>query len=397
MCRDQTNVEYRRLDVSRDDIPRDFDLIVCGEVLYYVGSRADLARVARRLAHALAQDGRVLMTHANCVVDAPTEPGFTWDVPYGAKTIARVFGSERSLRLEAEVRTPLYRIQLYRRARRLLPGRRARVTELKEQPASLKPGAEEFVHWGGVAAQVESPAAIAPTTSALPILMYHRVVPAGSGSLLRYRITPDEFERQLRYLRETGYRSVPLESWQDALERRQPLAGLAMGLTFDDATIDFAEYAWPLLKRYGYPATLFVPTAYIDEVNAWDSEYSDPAELLSWHQLQELASEGVTIGSHSASHPFLTALPTEEVVREGIRSRLALTQALGQKVNAFAYPYGDHDPVVEHLLGACGYTFGLGVGSVRCTRQHSLLALPRIEVRGDRLFADFVAALELSA
>ena len=59
-------------------------------------------------------------------------------------------------------------------------------------------------------------------------------------------------------------------------------------------------------------------------------------------------------------HPFLTALPTEEVVREGVGSRLALTQGLGQEMNAFAYPY---DPGRRTLLGACGYTFGLGVGS----------------------------------
>ena len=395
-CRDHTNIEYLRFDMSRDDIPTGVDLIVCSEILYYMGSWENLVSVAKRLARALDPGGRLLMTHANCVVDEPTEPGFTWDVPYGAKTIARAFGSIRSLRLEAEIRTPLYRVQLYRRTRRGLPSRRRpHIVELEEQPAPLKAGAAEFVHWGGERAGLDPSEPSVLTTDHLPILMYHQIATAGSRSLLRYRVTPDEFDRHLSYLSEVGYQTVSLSSWQHALEHRQPIAGRAVVLTFDDATSDFTKNAWPLLKRYGYSAMLFVPTKYVGGVNAWDSAYSDQVDVLSWRQLRELAAEGVAIGSHSVTHSFMTALPAKDVVREGICSRVALARELGEAVDAFAYPYGDADPVVEHLIGACGYRFGLSVDAVRCSREHSLLALPRIEIRGDRPFEDFVAALEL--
>ena len=93
-CAGQDNVSFRQLDMRRDPLPAGFDLIVCSEVLYYIGDGADLRRFARRLGAALAPAGHLLVTHANAVVDDPGETGFDWQVGFAAKhigeTLARV-------------------------------------------------------------------------------------------------------------------------------------------------------------------------------------------------------------------------------------------------------------------------------------------------------------------
>ncbi|HJX27413.1 MAG TPA: polysaccharide deacetylase family protein, partial [Thermoanaerobaculia bacterium] len=92
-------------------------------------------------------------------------------------------------------------------------------------------------------------------------------------------------------------------------------------------------------------------------------------------------------------HRPLTALSATEVVREVARSRAVLTRELGAPVESIAYPHGAADEVVRHLTGACGYRSGLTTRPARSGFDDPPLALPRLEVRGDASFADFVALL----
>ena len=93
------------------------------------------------------------------------------------------------------------------------------------------------------------------------------------------------------------------------------------------------------------------------------------------------------------SHRPLTGLSPADIVREGLGSRLTLEHRLGLPTHAFAYPYGDTDQVVQQLIGACGYLFGLSCRAGFSSFDDSLLALPRIEVGGLDRFQDFVAKL----
>jgi peptidoglycan/xylan/chitin deacetylase (PgdA/CDA1 family) len=234
----------------------------------------------------------------------------------------------------------------------------------------------------------------ASATDRLPILMYHRVAPSGAAELARYRVTPLAFEQQLRHLRDQGYYSVDLESWRAASEMRQPLPGKAILITFDDGYCDFLTYAWPLLRQYGFSATVFLAADAIGRTNDWDQMYGEEVPLLGWQAIRQLHEEGVEFGSHSASHAPLTGLSPAEVVREGARARAILERGLGVPVTSFAYPYGDQDPVVQHLIGACGYVFGLTCVSGRSQLHDSLLALPRIEVAGTDDLEQFAAKLD---
>jgi peptidoglycan/xylan/chitin deacetylase (PgdA/CDA1 family)/SAM-dependent methyltransferase len=390
-CRDLQNISFQHLDMTKDPLPGHFDLIVCSEVLYYLKDLEELKVIASQIAEALEPGGYLLMAHAHVLVDEPDKTGFDWGNPFGGKVIGETFASIPSLGLVKEIWTPLYRVQLFQRHpwQHHTPD----IVKLTEQPAPIPPNQEAYVRWhGGQPRRRGKPGTV--VTQRLPILMYHRVAPTGSATMNRYRVTPEAFEEQLRYLRDAGFYSVAWEDWQAAVAARRPLPGRAIAITFDDGYLDFLHYAWPLLKQYGFTATVFLVTEHVGGSNIWDAAYGEEVlPLLGWSEIRQLQDEGVEFGSHSATHSHLTALSVAEVVQEAARSKSILKRQLGMSVEIFAYPYGEFDPVIQHLIGACGYTFGLSCRSGLSQFQDELLALPRIEVMGSDSLQEFVAKL----
>jgi peptidoglycan/xylan/chitin deacetylase (PgdA/CDA1 family) len=214
----------------------------------------------------------------------------------------------------------------------------------------------------------------------LPILMYHSVADDGPPHLAPWRVSPALFEEQLGTFRERGYRSVTLEQWRTAKDRREQLRGRPILLTFDDGTRDFAENAWPLLRKYGFDANVYLVADRIGGQNDWDDLAGYELPLMDWGTILRLQDEGVTFGSHTCTHAPLAALAPEDVVREGLRARRVLETGLSRPVRSIAYPFGDYDTVVSHLLGGCGYRFGLTCRDDVSRYSDPLLELPRFHV-----------------
>ena len=186
---------------------------------------------------------------------------------------------------------------------------------------------------------------------------------------------------------------MTLDDWRRAVETRTALPGHGVIVTFDDAYRDFAQVAWPLLKEHGFGALLFVVTGAVGDTNRWSARSDEKVPLLGWEEIAAVHSEGVEISSHSISHPFLPAQSPAEVVREVAGSRATLTRRLGAPPKALAYPYGASDEAVEHLAGACGYTYGLTCRGERGRFDDPLLSLPRIEIEGGDDLGRFIAKL----
>jgi peptidoglycan/xylan/chitin deacetylase (PgdA/CDA1 family) len=125
----------------------------------------------------------------------------------------------------------------------------------------------------------------------------------------------------------------------------------------------------------------------------FDFAVDHPSPLMGWQAIRDLWDRGVMFGSHSTSHRPLTGLSPTEVVRDAARSRAALARALGTDVTSFAYPYGDTDPVVQHLIGAVGFRFGLSTRPGRNGPAEPLLQLRRIEVSGFDSIDRFIARM----
>jgi peptidoglycan/xylan/chitin deacetylase (PgdA/CDA1 family) len=190
----------------------------------------------------------------------------------------------------------------------------------------------------------------------VPVLCYHRFAESCDASLC----TPAGlFERQMDYLDENGYKVISMADLLDFLSYRRSLPHKAVVITMDDGYSSAYEIAFPILKKHGFKATLFV---YTDFVGASKS-------AVTWDQLRRMRSAGFEIGSHSLSHCDLTRMKEGEsneayldrVRRELILSKKILDEKLGQNTLYLAFPYGEFN---QRLLGVCeesGYRLGFSV------------------------------------
>ncbi len=138
---------------------------------------------------------------------------------------------------------------------------------------------------------------------------------------------------------ESGVRVLPLGDLL-VLDRDDPAPAVA--ITFDDGFMNFTQAAAQLLDA-GLPVTLFVVTGHVGGSNAWGgkSEAGIPTlPLLGWPELEQLVSQGVSIGAHTRTHPKLTTLTPAAVAEEMDGCLQDLRRRLGVRVDHFAYPYG---------------------------------------------------------
>jgi len=190
------------------------------------------------------------------------------------------------------------------------------------------------------------------------VLCYHAVSDTWHHML---SVRAADLERQLRLLIGRGYRPV------SALEAVSG-QGKLLHVTFDDAFTSIAS-ALPVLERTGARATVFVCTGYADDGRPLgvpelaDELAARPEELrtMTWDELRSLAERGLEIGSHTVSHPHLTALSDAELEHELRSSKQRLEDELGAPCRVFAYPFGDCDDRVRTAARAAGYEAAFGL------------------------------------
>lgn len=244
-----------------------------------------------------------------------------------------------------------------------------------------------LVLWGiaGVFACLPVPISHA---QALPILTYH-YVEIVQNKMDRRRCTldiaPAVFEKQLKALHDRGYESIFVRGIPRLLSGVTLLSRTAqssatpnilipnpkspiVALTFDDGYEDFFTDAFPLLKKYGMKATLYVVPDFIGRPG-----YLSAAELTD-----VIASGLVEIGAHTVHHKNLTALSLAAAKEEIEMSKRTLEQDYGVTVETFAYPYGKHTPKVEALVGQAGFSAAVTTERGFLQSSDHLLTLKRI-------------------
>jgi peptidoglycan/xylan/chitin deacetylase (PgdA/CDA1 family) len=194
----------------------------------------------------------------------------------------------------------------------------------------------------------------------LRVLMYHKVNDMWPNPTT---VPTAVFEEQMALLGELGYVPVSLDVVRDHYLYDTELPQGAILITFDDGYRDNLENALPVLRRYGYPAVLFVPIGYLDDGRPLPHEESLRVlgirnETLGWDELAELEAGGVRVESHGIGHRPLTELGPAEATREIAISKLRLEERLGREVDAFAFVKGsraDYRPEHASLVQQAGY------------------------------------------
>lgn len=181
--------------------------------------------------------------------------------------------------------------------------------------------------------------------TAIPALLYHSICPAGQSPLDRWQVRADDFATDMESVARSG--RVPIDArtyaiWLRAGDRRLASAAL---VTFDDGFADFADLAFPVLRRLEIASTLFVTTGWLGRRG-----------MLSATAVRDLAAAGVEVGAHSVNHRHLDLLADREAEHELAGSRRALEEITGRAVTSFAYPHGSHRARTKRLAASCGYT-----------------------------------------
>ncbi len=182
-----------------------------------------------------------------------------------------------------------------------------------------------------------------PPPAGVPVLMYHKIGEEQGNDAV---ISAARFAEHMEFLHKNGYRTLSLAELEAYLDGRAELPPKPVVLTFDDGYRDTYEIALPVLKKYGFKSTLFIPAGETDR-------------RLTWEELREMKAAGMEIGSHSFSHRDLGVMTPAQQAAEIERSKEVLDRNLGQDSRFFCYPNGSYDGETLRLLKAKG--FGLAV------------------------------------
>lgn len=178
---------------------------------------------------------------------------------------------------------------------------------------------------------------VASGNRSIPILMYHSITDDDEARLHPYYRTatsPVVFKQHMKQLRELGYRTLQMADAVKLLQGGGSTRECAV-VTFDDGYADFYRHAFPELNCHGFTATVFLPTAYIGMASA----QFKGKDCLTWSEVRELRKYGICFGSHTVTHPQLSALDSRKVKDEIVSSKRMIEDKLGESVDSFSYPF----------------------------------------------------------
>ncbi|MDQ8153616.1 MAG: polysaccharide deacetylase family protein [Gemmatimonadota bacterium] len=214
----------------------------------------------------------------------------------------------------------------------------------------------------------------------VPILVFHKIGPVPQDSRFpRNYVRTEQFDALLGSLKRAGYESVSLAQYVAYRRGEESLPRKPIVLTFDDGYRSNAEIAVPIMRKYGFTATIFVVAGRLGRTNDWDvEERQEP--LLTADEVIALRDEGFSFGSHTVNHARLTSLSPDAALDELRASREALEALLGEPVRTICYPWAQHSDEVRRLAREAGYDSGVGIRRRLNRDETDVMALHRIPV-----------------
>ncbi len=190
-------------------------------------------------------------------------------------------------------------------------------------------------------------------SSEVPILVYHSFGFAKNTKetavQIHYRVTPDMFEKQMKYLLNNDYHPIAFNVYVDSLKNNTELPSKAVVLSFDDGWKTQYTYAVPILEKYNFTATFFIVTSYVGG-----------RSYMNWNELKDLVAHNFDIGSHTKTHAMLTKIDSKRLANELKKSKKILEEKLNIKITTLAYPYYAQNIVVRDAVKSALYNGARG-------------------------------------
>ncbi len=198
------------------------------------------------------------------------------------------------------------------------------------------------------------------------ILNYHKV----DNMNISLSVLPKDFDAQMKYLKENGYHTITPDELYGSLMGTCELPEKPVLITFDDGYADNYHYAYPILRKYDFKATIFLASGFMGKYDNY----------VTWDQVREMASNGISIQSHSVTHSSMSDLSDEQLQAELTESKEKIEAEIGQPVQYFAYPTGTYDFHIAHLVREAGYKAAFTIRFGNVDEASNLYALERIPI-----------------
>lgn len=200
----------------------------------------------------------------------------------------------------------------------------------------------------------------------VPVLMYHSI-PSKKGNDIQ--MSKDTFREQMKFLKDNGYITLTLDDIYNFLESNKEIPVKSVAITFDDGYVDNYTNAFPILKEFGFKATIFYIT----------SNTSNPA-CLSEAELKEMQGYGIDIESHTVNHEHLSSLSYAKQLETLKGSKDYLEKLLDKKINFIAYPYGEYNKDTLKAVKEAGYTMALTSAGRWSYKTDGIYTLERVYI-----------------
>lgn len=217
----------------------------------------------------------------------------------------------------------------------------------------------------------------------MKVLTYHNIdTPPQQAKLKTLYVKPSKFKRQLSFLKKFGYTTPDLD--KITFNKKEVI------LTFDDGYKDFLENALPVIKQSGFKAVVFVVADLAGTYNQWDwQKLNIKKPLMDWQDIEYILKQGVEIGSHTLTHPFLTKIDPKDAQREVEFSKKKLEDRLSVEIKSFCYPYGDYNQQIRDMVEKAGYRYAFTTKHGSFNRQDDPFQIKRLTVFGNMTLLEF--------
>ncbi|KEH89719.1 polysaccharide deacetylase family protein [Clostridium novyi] len=202
----------------------------------------------------------------------------------------------------------------------------------------------------------------------VPVIMYHSIKYEKDNCV---RLPKENFEKQMKYLKDNNYTTLTLDELYDFFEKNIPVPKKSVVLTFDDGYKDNYNTAYPILKKYGFKATVFMITDYIGT-----------GEYLTEDQLKEMDKNGFDVQSHTADHSTLTELSYDKQYDTIAKSKERLEKLLNKKIKYIAYPCGKYNNDTVKAVENAGYKMAVSTDGKWSDKSDGIFTLDRVFISG---------------